>query len=204
MNRHMTAKRRSPGKMTNLKQRIVEMTAQALMAEREFRSTSDKTYPLFQWAMERAQTLQQPDATVQETAQMAADFYVRIDEAFPEPYRPVPPTSKPLDQDMVSQNIGSFGRTAQQIQNRLQGRPAAPRTPTVRPRGGKRRGKRDDAYGKPPDWRPRRRTATPGGAGPAKLPGHRGERKAGIGIRGSLAGRDRRGDLHEFRLPGKD
>ena len=32
MNRHMTAKRRSPAKMTNPKQRTVEMIAQALMA----------------------------------------------------------------------------------------------------------------------------------------------------------------------------
>jgi len=121
MNRHMTLKRRSPGKMTNPKQRTVEMIAQALMADKAFSDSADAAVPVLHNALGLAAALRKPGADVQEASRIAAELYVMIDEAFGEPYRPVQPMSKPLDQDMVSQNIGSFGRTSQQIQNRLQG-----------------------------------------------------------------------------------
>ncbi len=122
MNRHMTMKRRSPGKMTNPKQRTMEMIAQSLMAGKVFSDANDPAIPVLRKTLDQSLGLQKPDADVHTAASLAADVYRMIDEAFEEPYRAIKPTSKPLDQDMVSQNIGSFGKTSQQIQNRLQGR----------------------------------------------------------------------------------
>ena len=122
MNRHMTMKRRSPGKMTNPKQRTVEMIAQSLMAGKEFSDAHDPAIPVLRRTLDESFILRKQEADVHTAARLTADVYRMIDEAFHEPYRAIKLTSKPLDQDMVSQNIGSFGKTSQQIQNRLQGR----------------------------------------------------------------------------------
>ncbi|PKN19912.1 MAG: hypothetical protein CVU71_05970 [Deltaproteobacteria bacterium HGW-Deltaproteobacteria-6] len=127
MNRHMTAKRRSPQKITNPKQRTVEMLAQSLMAQKAFDNTSDPAIPILRSALDLSLTLQKPEVDVHMAARLAARVYFMIDRAFREPYRAVKPLSKPLDQDMVSQNIGSFGKTSQQIRDRLQGRQSAQR-----------------------------------------------------------------------------
>ncbi len=128
MNRHMTRKRRSPEKMTNPKQRTVEMIAQSFMAGKEFLAADDPAIPILRRTLDAASVLKQPQADVHTAAALAANVYRMIDEAFKEPYRAIKPTSKPLDQDMVSQNIGSFGKTAQQIQNRLTGRQSSQRS----------------------------------------------------------------------------
>ncbi|MRR18056.1 MAG: VWA domain-containing protein, partial [Deltaproteobacteria bacterium] len=122
MHRHMTLKRRAPGKMTNPKQRTAEMIAQSLMAEKTFSDAADPAIPILRKTLDLSHVLQGREADVHTAARLAADVYRMMDEAFKEPYRAIKPTSKPLDQDMVSQNIGSFGKTSQQIQNRLSGR----------------------------------------------------------------------------------
>ena len=48
-----------------------------------------------------------------------------IDEQFQEAYRPAKPLADSLDQNKVSQNIGSFGKTSRQIQDRIRGRQGA-------------------------------------------------------------------------------
>ena len=128
INRHMTVKRRSPGKMTNPKQRTVEMIAQSLMAGKAFSDANDPAIPIFRKTLDLSFDLEKPEADVHTAASLAADVYRMIDEAFLEPYRAIKPTSKPLDQDMVSQNIGSFGKTSQQIQERLSGRQSSQRS----------------------------------------------------------------------------
>ncbi|MEE9913102.1 MAG: VWA domain-containing protein [Deltaproteobacteria bacterium] len=125
MNHHMTMKRRSPGKMTNPKQRTMEMIAQSLMAGKEFSDAHDPAIPILRKTLDGSLVLKNPEADVHTAARLAADVYRMIDEAFRESYRAIKPTSKPLDQDMVSQNIGSFGKTSQQIQNRLTGQQSA-------------------------------------------------------------------------------
>ena len=128
MNRHMTAKRRSPQKMANPKQRTVEMIAQSLMAGKVFDNTDDPAIPILRSTLDMSLSLKQPESDVHEAARLAAGVYFMIDKTFKEPYHAVKPLSKPLNQDMVSQNIGSFGKTSQQIQNRLQGRQSAQRS----------------------------------------------------------------------------
>ncbi len=123
--RHMTLKRRAPGKMTNPKQRTAEMIAQSLMAEKIFSDATDPAIPILRKTLDLSRVLQKPEADVHTAARLTSAVYRMIVEAFKEPYRAIKPTSKPLDQDMVSQNIGSFGKTSQQIQNRLQGRQAS-------------------------------------------------------------------------------
>ncbi len=125
MNRHMTMKRRPPGKMVNPKQRTVEMIAQSLMAGKSFSDADDPAIPILRKTLDLSLILLKPEADVHTAAALAADVYRMIGEAFREPYRAIKPASKPLDQDMVSQNIGSFGKTSQQIQNRLAGRQSA-------------------------------------------------------------------------------
>jgi len=122
MHRHMTLKRRAPGKMTNPKQRTAEMIAQSLMAEKVFSDATDPAIPILRKTLDLSGVLQKPEADVHTAARLTTDVYRMMDDVFKEPYRAIKPTSKPLDQDMVSQNIGSFGKTSQQIQNRLQGR----------------------------------------------------------------------------------
>jgi uncharacterized protein YegL len=128
VNRHMTMKRRAPGKMTNPKQRTVEMIAQSLMAGKEFSDAQDPAIPILRKTLDLSLDLEKSKADVHTAASLAADVYRMIDEAFKGPYRAIKPTSKPLDQDMVSQNIGSFGKTSQQIQDRLSGRQSSQRS----------------------------------------------------------------------------
>ena len=122
MNIHQVSKRSSPKKMTNPKQRIVEMIGQSLMAGKTFSDIDDQSLSVLQKALEGARALEQPTADVHRAARTALDLYLMIHERFKESYRPVKPMSKPLDQDKVAQNIGSFGKTSQQIQDRIQGR----------------------------------------------------------------------------------
>lgn len=129
MHRHMTLKRRAPGKMTNPKQRTAEMIAQSLMAEKTFSDATDPAIPILRKTLDLSRVLQEREADVHAAARLATDIYRMLDEAFKEPYRAIKPTSKPLDQDMVSQNIGSFGKTSQQIQNRLSGRQSSQQRP---------------------------------------------------------------------------
>ncbi len=129
MNRHMTLKRRSPVKMTNGKQRCVEMISQSLFAGKEFDHPADPAVPILRRAIDLSGTLQRRGSDVHDAARACFRIYAMIDKTFKEPYHPVKPMSRNLDQDVVSQNIGSFGKTSQQIQNRMNGRPSAPRNP---------------------------------------------------------------------------
>jgi hypothetical protein len=120
--------------MTNLKQRLVEMLVQTLMMGKVFEEAGDPVFPLLTQALRETELLQRVGARVEDSARVAAALYLAIDDQFKEPYRPVRPVSKPLDQDMVSQNIGSFGKTSRQIQERLTGRQgAAGRRPQTQP-----------------------------------------------------------------------
>ncbi|MBA4394462.1 MAG: hypothetical protein C0407_12995, partial [Desulfobacca sp.] len=58
-----------------------------------------------------------------DSARITVQLVPAIDKQFKDSYRPVNPLNKSLDQDMVTQNIGSFGKTSQQIQDRMEGRP---------------------------------------------------------------------------------
>ncbi|MGA3085266.1 MAG: VWA domain-containing protein [Thermodesulfobacteriota bacterium] len=125
MNIHQVSKRSSPQKMTNPKQRIVEMIGQSLMTGKTFSEVDDQTVAVLKKALEEARVLEQPISDVHDAARKALDLYLMIHERFKESYRPIKPMSKPLDQDKVAQNIGSFGKTSQQIQDRIQGRQSA-------------------------------------------------------------------------------
>ena len=119
MNLHQVSKRGSPRKMANPKQRIVEMIGQALLAGKDFQDGDPQSLAILQQALERAEFLGRPGTDVHTAAQMALDLYRLIDEQFQEAYRPVKPLSDSLDQNKVSQNIGSFGKTSRQIQDRI-------------------------------------------------------------------------------------
>lgn len=131
VNGHMTHKRRSPGKIINGKQRAVEMIAQSLQAGKVFDDPKDPAIPVLRKALDQSRMLQRPDADIHDSARVTSGIYTVIDHAFGEPYRTIKPLSKPLDQDRVSQNFGSFSKTSQYIQNRLQGNPS----PTSHPSG---------------------------------------------------------------------
>jgi nitric oxide reductase NorD protein len=121
MNAHQLLKRRHPRKMPNLKQRLVEMIAQSLVMGKVFEDPTDPVFPLLKRNLESVEPLRQAGSTVKDSARITAALYLDIEETLKDPYRPVRPLSKPLDQDMVTQNIGSFGKTSQQIQDRLAG-----------------------------------------------------------------------------------
>jgi nitric oxide reductase NorD protein len=125
MNRHQVSKRGSPRKMTNPKQRIVEMIGQALLAGKDFKDGDPQSLVILQQALEKADFLGQAGTDVHTAARIALDLYRMIHERFKEAYRPVKPLSNSLDQDKVSQNIGSFGKTSRQIQDRIRGQQAA-------------------------------------------------------------------------------
>ena len=125
MNLHKLSKRRSPKKMTNPKQRAVEMIGQSLMAGKTFDDPGDPAYPILREALRRAGSLERPGADVHDAARIAVELTIMIDQEFKEPYRPAKPLAKPLDQDMVSRNIGSFGKTSQKIQERISRRESA-------------------------------------------------------------------------------
>jgi nitric oxide reductase NorD protein len=123
MNLHQVSKRRSPRKMTNAKQRMVEMIGQALLAGRKFNDQDPQSGIILKAVLEWSESLVRPEADVHTAARLAVDLYRLIDEQFHDPYRPLKPLSQPLDQEKVTQNIGSFGKTSQQIQDRIRGRP---------------------------------------------------------------------------------
>jgi uncharacterized protein YegL len=124
VNRHTMRKRRPPEKIINPKQRTVEMIVQNLQAGTVFGDPEDPAVAVMQRALPETRLLEEPDSDVHDSAAVAAKIYFLIEQAFSEPYRTVRPSSRPLDQDMVSQNIGNFGTTSQNIHNRLQGRTA--------------------------------------------------------------------------------
>ena len=124
MNIHTLSKRRSPRKMTNPKQRVVEMIGQSLLAGKAFNDADGPALLILQRAQELTGSLKRLKADVHDAARIAADLYFMIDKNFENPYRSDNPLSKPLDQDMVSKNIGSFGKTFQHIQDRILGRPS--------------------------------------------------------------------------------
>jgi len=121
INLHLMRKRRPPEKIINGKQRCVEMIAQSLQTEKVFDDQKDPAAAVVKKALEESLVLRSPVSDVHDAARVAAAVYLLIDQAFSEPYRTVGPLSRPLDQDMVSQNIGSFSKTSQSIHNRLQG-----------------------------------------------------------------------------------
>jgi nitric oxide reductase NorD protein len=134
MGSHQLAKRRSPMKMTNPKQRLVEMIAQTLLMGKVFEDGSDAVFPLLAGTLKDVEALRNPKSRVEDAARAAMTLYLTMDDHFKEPYRPVRPVSKPLDQDMVSQNIGSFGKTSRQIQERMAGGQGGPgRRPQTQP-----------------------------------------------------------------------
>ena len=125
MNLHKLSQRRPPKNMTNPKQRAVEMIGQSLMGGKTFDEPGDPAFPILQEALERAGFLERSGADVHDAARIAAELTIRLDREFKEPYRPAKPMAKPLDQDMVSRNIGSFGKTSQKIQERISRRESA-------------------------------------------------------------------------------
>ncbi|MBI5604227.1 MAG: VWA domain-containing protein [Deltaproteobacteria bacterium] len=124
INHHRLLKRRSPHKMTNPKQRVVEIIGQSLIGGRAFDDEADPVYPIYREAQARAKSLLQPGVDVHQAARIAFDLYRMIDQQFKEPYHPEKPMAQPLDQDMVSRNIGSFGKTSRQIQERISRTPS--------------------------------------------------------------------------------
>ncbi len=115
MNLHLTNKRRSPAKMAPGKERAVETASRALLAGRPAEDD------LVQALLEAAEPLRRPEADVHLSARVAAAAYRLLDEAYADPYRPAQPSARHLDQNRVQRNIGSFGRTARQIRDILQG-----------------------------------------------------------------------------------
>ncbi len=91
MNLHKLSKRRSPKKMTNPKQRTVEMIGQSLMAGKTFDDPRDPAFPILQEALERSGALERPGADVHGAARIAAELTIMIDQEFKDPYRPVKP-----------------------------------------------------------------------------------------------------------------
>lgn len=127
MNRHRLTRRSSLKKMTNQKQRAVEMVGRTLSAGSTFDDREDPAFTAWTEAVETAKILARPEIDVHDSASVAAEIYGIIDEAFDEPYHPVRPLSKPIDQNSVTQNIGSFGKASQRIEDRLQGSGQSPR-----------------------------------------------------------------------------
>jgi hypothetical protein len=109
--------------MIHPKQRVMEMIGQTLKAGKSFPEADPPSRELLEIIKKEETRLDPPEVDVHESARLAADLYILIDRLFSEPYRPVQPHSKPLDQEKVARNIGSFGKTSQHIQDRLEGKP---------------------------------------------------------------------------------
>lgn len=121
INLHNLKKRPSLKKMTNLKQRAVEMIARSLSGGVEFQDRDDEAFATWSEAVEKAGSVARISADVHDSARTAAEIYRIIDENFTDAYRQVTPMSKPVDQDMIIKNVGSFGKTSKNIAERLQG-----------------------------------------------------------------------------------
>jgi nitric oxide reductase NorD protein len=120
MHHYKLKRRRSPQKISNPKQRTVEAIGQSLLADKILTFECKKTMAIVSEAKSLAKTLTVSTTDVHDTAKTAFALYLAIDQSFDQAYRPVKPMSKPLDQDIVSNNIGSFGKASQHIKNQLQ------------------------------------------------------------------------------------
>jgi nitric oxide reductase NorD protein len=120
LNVTMVSKRPSLELLATDKQRTVELIAQTLMAGRTKEPVPKTIRQTLDHVLSLSQPLASPQADVHETARVAADVYLVIDETFHEPYQAVPPLSPPLDQSQVDQTIGNFGRTARKITEKLE------------------------------------------------------------------------------------
>jgi len=121
MNLHMLSKRPSLEGLTNLKQRSVEVIGQTLMTGEIDNTPQDTPDPILKYALSVSESLQDSGSDIHDTARRATDLYFLIDKAFKEPYGPVKPISKPIDQSQINQNIGSFGKTSKNIDEKMRG-----------------------------------------------------------------------------------
>jgi nitric oxide reductase NorD protein len=119
MNAYSVSKRPSLDELANDKQRAVELIAQRLIAGRTKEQVPEGIEETLEEAVSRSKTLSTPHADVHETARVAAELYFLIDDHFRESYQPLDPFSTPLDQSLVNQTIGNFGRTARKISEKL-------------------------------------------------------------------------------------
>jgi nitric oxide reductase NorD protein len=121
VNTHNLKKRPPLKRLKNDKQRSVEAVGRALIAGNRENDLSDQHARIVQTAIRAGESLNAPHTTVHDAVRMATDLYIRIHEAFKDPYRPLHPISKPIDQARVTLNIGSFGRTSRGIGEKLEG-----------------------------------------------------------------------------------
>lgn len=120
MHRYHLKKRRTPQKIANPKQRVVEAIGQMVVAGKGIELDCSASMSILSLAEKQSKSLVSPAADVHDAAKAAFLLYRAIDQNFDQDYRPVKPMSEPIDQDMVSSNIGSFGKTSRHIRERLQ------------------------------------------------------------------------------------
>ena len=119
MNVHTVYKRPSLDELANDKQRAVELIAQRLIAGTTKEQVPENLLQTLEQALLICQPLSSSHADIHETARVAAELYLLIDDHFQGPYKQLDPFSAPLDQSQVNQNIGNFGRTARKISEKL-------------------------------------------------------------------------------------
>jgi len=119
MNVHTVSKRPSLDELANDKQRAVELIAQRLSARTTKEQVPGNLLQTLEQALSICQPLSLSHADIHETARVAAELYILIDDHFQGPYKQMDPFSAPLDQSQVNKNIGNFGRTARKISEKL-------------------------------------------------------------------------------------
>ena len=119
MDVHTVSKRPSLDELANDKQRAVELIAQRLSAGTTKEQVPGNLLQTLDQALSICQTLSSSHADIHETARVAAELYILIDDHFQGPYQQMDPFSAPLDQSQVNQNIGNFGRTARKISENI-------------------------------------------------------------------------------------
>lgn len=128
VNRHDLKKRPVPRRITNGKQRAVESIARSLMAEGWDQPGVTADVPIHDLARKWALRLAGEAAAFGQTLEATAAVYGAIHAVHKEAYRPVQSHSRRIDPGQIRRDIGSFGKTARELVDRMQQQAGRPGT----------------------------------------------------------------------------
>ena len=125
VNERLLTKRPRLDSLLSEKERTIEIILQAVLGRLQNASCSGAPAAILREMLPKIRGLRSASSGAHDSAALAAELYILIDEACAEPYEPAKPLSGPLNQAVVEGNIGNFKRASRELNRRLN-RPRVP------------------------------------------------------------------------------
>jgi nitric oxide reductase NorD protein len=119
VDRHDLKKRVAPDRIGNGKQRVLERIWRLLTTQESSAQAPEPDQHLLRQARQWAAVLADEATTFHNSLEAAVAIYLQLAAAFKEPFEPVLASLKRIDPDQTRREIGSFGKTANHLMQRL-------------------------------------------------------------------------------------